>query len=355
VETTLWQVDAVTPDRDTIDAAARIIKNGGLVAFPTETVYGLGANGLDGRAVSKIFEAKQRPADNPLILHIANKKEVFYLAQVVPLLAQVLIDAFWPGPLTLVLPKRNIIPAEITAGLDTVAIRMPKHQVALALIRQAGVPIAAPSANRSGYTSPTSAGHVLDDLNGRIEAILDGGSTGLGLESTVLDVSGPVPEILRPGSITKEQIEELVGPILLDPGLSSATQAPKAPGLKYNHYAPHAEVVLIDGESDNVVRRAVEMVCGYALAGLKTGLLLTDETWDKVEKDHQAAGIQVAYAGRIGSRRELNKIARLIYSELRECDKAGVDIILTETYEDVGLGSALMNRLLKSAGYKIIK
>ena len=352
METILWQVDAVKPDRNIINAAAKIIKDGGLVAFPTETVYGLGANGLDGRAVSRIFEAKGRPVDNPLILHIANKKDIVHLVQIVPLVAQVLIDAFWPGPLTLVLPKKNIIPAEVTAGLDTVAVRMPRHQVALALIRQAGVPIAAPSANRAGYTSPTSGQHVLDDLEGRIEAILDSGPTGLGLESTVLDVSGPIPEILRPGSITKEEIEELVGPILLDPGLSSATQTPKAPGLKYQHYAPRAKVTLINGVSENVLQKVTELLEEHARSGLQVGVLLTDETWEKADKN--STPIRAAYAGRIGSRRELSKIARLIYNEIRKCDKVGVDIILTETYEEVGLGSALMNRLLKSAGYRII-
>jgi len=348
LKTEIWHLKKVEPERDIIKRAAQIIKDGNLVAFPTETVYGLGANGLDSEAVKKIFEAKGRPNDNPLILHIANLKDVFYLASIVPLKAQVLMEEFWPGPLTLVFSKSKFIPEEITCGLETVAIRMPKHQVALALIREAGVPIAAPSANRSGYPSPTEADHVYNDLHGLIDVILDAGPTGLGLESTVLDISGEVPTILRPGGVTIEQLIPLIGHVEYDAGLHHSSEAPKAPGMKYTHYSPRAAVILLDGEPEQVASKLKDMVEDYTLKGSKVGLLLTNEIYQKV-KD-----ISTTYMINIGNRQDLPKIAQSIYKELRNCDLAGVDIILTETYHEEGLGTAIMNRLLKSAGYKVI-
>jgi L-threonylcarbamoyladenylate synthase len=221
--------------------------------------------------------------------------------------------------------------------------------VALALIREAGVPLAAPSANRSGYPSPTEADHVWQDLNGRIDAILDAGPTGLGLESTVLDISGEVPTILRPGGVTKEQLHEIIGQVEYDAGLLDASVIPKAPGMKYTHYSPRAEVILLDGEPNQVVGKLEVMVENYSLKGSKVGLLLTDEIYHKV-KD-----ISTTYIRNLGKRQDLDKIAQNIYKELRDCDTAGVDIILTETYQEEGLGTALMNRLLKSAGYKVIR
>lgn len=354
MKTELWQVSYGEPERETIRKAAAIIRQGGLVAFPTETVYGLGANGLDPEAVKKIFAAKGRPADNPLILHIANLKDVFYLAKIVPLKAQVLMEEYWPGPLTLVLERSKFIPDEITAGLDTVAIRMPKHQVALALIREARVPLAAPSANRSGYPSPTQASHVWDDLQGRIDAILDSGPTGLGLESTVLDLSGEIPVILRPGGVSKEQLCESIGRVEYDPALSNPQETPRSPGMKYTHYSPHAEVFLVAGEPDNVASRVAELVEDYNLQGKKAGLLLTAEVYEKFKALQDKKEINATYVKNLGSRRELESIAHNIYGELRKCDDAGVDVILTETFSEQGLGAALMNRLLKSAGYKII-
>lgn len=337
------------PEREIIRKAAQVIKAGGLIAFPTETVYGLGADGLNPEAITKIFAAKGRPADNPLILHIANPKDVFYLAEIVPLKAQVLMERFWPGPLTLVMPKSKFIPEEITAGLDTVAIRMPQHPVALALIRESGVPLAAPSANLSGYPSPTEAAHVVHDLSGKIEAVLDAGPTGVGLESTVLDISGEVPVILRPGGVTKEELAEAIGRVEYDPGLLAAGETPKSPGMKYTHYSPRAEVLLLDGEPGQVIKMLAELTAEYRQKGLKTGLLLTDEVY------REAAGFENIYIKNLGSRTDLEKIAHNIYAELRNCDLAGADIILTETYREEGLGTALMNRLLKSAGYKVIR
>lgn len=348
LKTVIWKVNPEKINRSIILKAARLIQDGRLVAFPTETVYGLGANGLDSAAVQKIFEAKGRPQDNPLILHIAEIKDAFYLARVVPLQAQVLMEKFWPGPLTLVLPKGPFIPDEVTAGLDTVAIRMPDHPTALALIKEAGKPVAAPSANRSGYPSPTQAAHVLADLKGRIDGILDSGPTGLGLESTVLDLSGDRPVILRPGGVTEEDISEVIGRVELDPGLADLAAAPKAPGMKYTHYSPRAQVILIQGDPPEVAAKTIEMVEEYSRRNQKVGLLLTEETWCCL------GNMTVLYAKNMGSREQLEGIARLLYDELRRCDDAGADVILTETYKEEGLGTALMNRLLKSAGYKIV-
>lgn len=349
MKTEIWRVSKAQPDREIIRTAAKIIKEGGLIAFPTETVYGLGADGLNPEAVKKIFLAKGRPVDNPLILHIANMKDVFYLAAIVPLKAQVLMESFWPGPLTLILPKSKFIPDGITAGLDTVAIRMPQHPVALALIRESGVPLAAPSANLSGYPSPTEAAHVWHDLSERIDGILDAGAAGVGLESTVLDISGEVPVILRPGGVTKEELKEVIGPVQYDPALLDSSETPKSPGMKYTHYSPRAEVLLLDGEIERVISMITEQVDKYRQKDRKVGLLLTDEVYQKVK------GIENTYIKNLGSRKELEKIAHNIYAELRDCDIAGVDVILTETYREEGLGTALMNRLLKSAGYKVIR
>lgn len=349
METKFWQVSRDEPQQDIIELAALMIREGKLVAFPTETVYGLGANGLDSQAVQKIFAAKGRPGDNPLILHVAEIEDVYTLARQVPPAARMLMEKFWPGPLTFVLPKKELIPDAVTAGLDTVAIRMPDHPVARALIKKAGVPIAAPSANRSGYPSPTQAGHVWDDLKGKIDGVLDGGATGIGLESTVLDMSEELPVILRPGGITKEEIAETVGKVYIDPGLYDTKQVPKAPGMKYTHYSPRAQVILVQGTPENTARCIREMVKEYDSCGKKVGLLLTTETWEKIKN------IKVFYHKNIGSRHNLLTVAHLIYSELRNCDKAGVDVILTETYEEQGLGTALMNRLLKSAGHHVIE
>lgn len=348
MKTQVWQVDVCSIKDEIISSAARIIANGGLVAFPTETVYGLGANGLSSRAVSGIFRAKGRPSDNPLILHVADIKAVYALAENIPPIAFKLMERFWPGPLTLVLPKQAVVPREVTAGLPTVAIRMPNHPVALRLIRAAGVPLAAPSANRSGLPSPTTAQHVWDDLAGRIDAILDAGPTGVGLESTVLDLTEEIPVILRPGGITSEELEEVLGQVAMDPGLVSPEAVPKAPGMKYTHYSPQAQVILVQGTPAQVSCKIRELVERYSREGKKVGLLLTDETWRFL------GSLPVAYGKNIGTRLNLAGIARIIYGELRHCDRAGVDVIFTETYSQEGLGSALMNRLLKSAGYHVI-
>lgn len=357
METKFWSVAAENPEQELIRQAAAIIRSGGLVAFPTETVYGLGADGLNPQAVRRIFAAKGRPVDNPLILHVAKQEEVFRLARQVDERAQKLMTLFWPGPLTLVLPKATQIPAEVTAGLDTVALRMPRHPVALALIEASGVPLAAPSANRSGYPSPTTGRHVYADLGGRIEAVLESGPTGVGLESTVLDLSGEVPVILRPGGITQEDLAAVLGTVLLDPGLHDPQQTPKAPGMKYKHYAPRAEVILLNGTPTKVASKIRELVINYQQQGKKVGVLLTTETWQSLKGLGLASDSDLApivYGRELGSCTHLEEIARVLYSELRNCDIAEVDVVLTETYREEGLGVALMNRLLKSAGYKVI-
>jgi L-threonylcarbamoyladenylate synthase len=355
LKTKFWQVSAVYPDFNIIKQAATIIREGGLVAFPTETVYGLGADGLNPEAVKNIFVAKGRPNDNPLILHIAEGRDILCLARQAdsdPRVPQ-LISRFWPGPLTLVLAKQKIIPDEVTAGLDTVAIRMPQHPVALALIRESGVPLAAPSANRSGYPSPTTGQHVYTDLGGRIEAILESGPTGVGVESTILDLSGDVPVILRPGGVTKEALVAVLGPVYLDPGLSDPRQIPKAPGMKYKHYSPRAEVLLVQGARVKVAAKIKELTFQYSAQGKKVGLLLSTETW--AELGAETERLPAFYRCNLGSTFQLEEIARIIYSELRNCDLQGVEIILTEAYQIEGIGAALMNRLLKSAGQRVIK
>jgi len=349
VETQLLKVNPQNPEEEIVGQAAALIRAGKLVAFPTETVYGLGANGLDGAAVAKIFAAKGRPADNPLILHIADPKDIFYIASTVSLKAQLLMEAFWPGPLTLVVPSRSIIPGEVTAGLETVAVRMPAHPVALALIKAAQRPLAAPSANRSGYPSPTAAAHVWDDLAGRVDLILDGGVTGVGLESTVLDLTEIQPTILRPGGVTKEQLQAVLGQVRMDPGLINPVAVPKAPGMKYTHYSPRAKVVVLQGEPAAVASMIAELLKIQRRRKNPPALLLSSETWPLVDRG------KAVYAREMGSHNQLEQVAQKLYHELRMCDQAGSEPVLIEGYREEALGAALMNRMIKSAGYEIIK
>ncbi len=336
------KVNPACPETDVILEAGRILSRGGLVAFPTETVYGLGANALDGRAVARIFEAKGRPADNPLIVHVACREEVKHLAQNIPPAAEILMDAFWPGPLTLVLPAGPAVPPETTAGLDTLAVRMPRHPVALALIRAAGVPLAAPSANLSGRPSPTTAELVLQDLNGRIEAVLDGGPAGVGLESTVLDLTGSVPVILRPGGVTPEELRELLGEVEVDPAF---TDRPRSPGMKYTHYAPEAPLLLIEGEPGAVAARLMELAREQKALGRRVGILSCSGN-----RDYASVG-EVVLAGR---REDPGTVATGLYAALRRFNELGVDLILAEGLEDSGIGLAVMNRLRKAAVRRIV-
>lgn len=328
--------------------AAEVIKNGGLVGIPTETVYGLGANALDASASRKIYEAKGRPSDNPLIAHISCMDELPALVSEIPEAGRKLAEKYWPGPLTMVFPKSDIVPYGTTGGLDTVAIRMPSDPIANRLIRLAGVPVAAPSANTSGRPSPTKAEHVIEDMNGKIEMIIDGGEVGIGLESTIVDVSGEIPMLLRPGAITIEMLRETLGRVEIDPailGPLSADVKPKAPGMKYRHYAPKAEMTLVEGEMANVVAFINREAKAALEAGKSVGIICTEESRSLYE-----GGILKV----IGSREHEETVAHNLFAVLREFDERQVDCIFSESFSKDRLGQAIMNRLCKAAGYHIV-
>ena len=335
-------------NKEKLEEAARVLRNGGLVAFPTETVYGLGANALNEEAAKKIYAAKGRPSDNPLIAHISDFSELEQLVRDVPEAGRKLMRAFWPGPLTLVFPKSDVVPYGTTGGLDTVAVRMPDDPVARALIHLAGVPVAAPSANTSGRPSPTTAEHVYEDMNGKIDLIVDGGPVGIGVESTIVDVSGAVPTLLRPGAVTMEMLRETVGQVDIDPailGPVSPEIRPKAPGMKYRHYAPKAELTLFEGREETVVRTINRLTEEKEKLGFRTGIICTDETAGKY-----GLGIKKC----IGSRLKPETIAHNLYGVLREFDGLDVDYIYSESFPGDQLGQAIMNRLCKAAGYHIV-
>lgn len=349
MQTKLIKIDADDPNKEDMQEAAEIIRSGGLVAFPTETVYGLGANALDPEASKRIYAAKGRPSDNPLIVHICRFEELESIAKEVPTQAGKLADAFWPGPLTMIVWKNEKVPYETTGGMDTVAIRMPNHPVALALIEESGCMIAAPSANTSGKPSPTEAGHVALDLDGKIPMILDGGAVGIGIESTIIDLTEKIPMILRPGYITKEMLEEVLGEeVRIDPGIIAAdsTKKPKAPGMKYKHYAPKADLVLVEGEQEAVVAKINALVREKQAAGLKVGVVATDETESLYQAD---------YVVTIGARSDEDAIARHLYKILREFDDWNVDAIYSESFSTPRIGQAIMNRLMKAAGHQVIQ
>lgn len=328
--------------------AAGILRTGGLVAFPTETVYGLGANALDETAAKKIYAAKGRPSDNPLIAHISCMEELPGLVKEIPEAARRLAKEYWPGPLTMIFPKKDIVPYGTTGGLDTVAVRMPSDPVANRLIRLAGVPVAAPSANTSGRPSPTRAEHVIEDMDGKIEMILDGGEVGIGVESTIVDVSGAVPTLLRPGAITMEMLEETLGHVEIDPailGPVSSEVRPKAPGMKYRHYAPKADMILVEGEMEQVVEFINREAKKAELAGKKVGIICTEES-----RGMYPEGILEV----IGSREHEETVAHNLFAVLRDFDERKVDCIFSESFSKDRLGQAIMNRLCKAAGYHIV-
>ena len=333
--------------KEGVKKAAEIIKRGGLVAFPTETVYGLGANGLDENAVPKIYEAKGRPSDNPLILHISKLDEIEDIVKEIPKSALILAEEFWPGPLTMVFKKSERIPYRTTGGLESVAIRMPSNKIARELIKAAGVPIAAPSANSSGRPSPTKAAHVIYDLDGKIDMVIDGGEVDIGIESTIVDVTGEVPVILRPGFITEKMLSEAIGRVEIDEVAKSLSPdkdlKPKAPGMKYRHYAPRGKMTIYKGSHSKVVERINEEIS--KLEGKKTGVLATDET-----KSYYKADIIIS----LGSREDGESIAHNLFDALRKFDDDDVEFIYSEGFDENKLGFAIMNRLHKSAGYNII-
>jgi L-threonylcarbamoyladenylate synthase len=348
--TLLLKVDSQTLDLRKVRVAADIIKKGGLVAFPTETVYGLGADALSPKAVINLFEAKQRPLDNPPIIHVGNPRDVSELVKEISNTAERLMETFWPGPLTLIFHHSGVVPSVTVAGLDTVAIRMPKHNVALALIRESGCPIAAPSANLAGRPSPTSTEHVLADLDGRIDAVLDAGPTSIGVESTVLDLTVDPPQVLRPGGTPYEALQAALGRVELSPFAVADRPLPaekaRSPGIKHKHYAPKADVVVVEGALSDVVRSIRRLAESYAERGCRIGILCTDESMDGYEADVVMS---------LGNRDDLAGAARSLFKLLREFDEKGVDVIVAESLPAEGLGLAVMDRLRKASGYHIIK
>jgi len=349
-KTVLLKVDPEAPDIEKVRIAAKFVRSGGLVAFPTETVYGLGADALNAAAVLALFEAKKRPLDNPPIVHVCDVKDVYWVAREVPARAELLMRLFWPGPLTLILKRSKVVPDVAVAGLDTVAVRMPRHKVALALIRESSCPISAPSANLAGKPSPTLANHVLDDLDGRIDAVLDGGATVVGVESTVLDVTVDPPQVLRPGGTPFEALKEVLGCVELNPAVAAERPVPvgevRSPGLKHKHYAPDANVVVVEGELSAIVGKVNELVAYYLKRGSRVGVLCTAET---------AGSYRADVVKSLGSRSDLGSVARSLFALLREFDFEGVDIIVAEGVPLEGLGLAVMNRLRRASGYKIVK
>ena len=334
-------------DMDAIKRAGDILKAGGLVAFPTETVYGLGGNALDPQASMKIYAAKGRPSDNPLIVHIAELSKLADITTEIPEGAKILAEKYWPGPLTMILPKADIVPRETTGGLDSVAVRFPSDKIAQELIKAGGGFVAAPSANTSGRPSPTMAEHVDEDLGDAIDMIIDGGQVGIGLESTIVDFTEDVPVVLRPGYISLEMLQETLGDVRMDKGLliTDSSVHPKAPGMKYRHYAPKADLSIIEGNEEDVVACINHLTDEAVAKGLKVGVIATDET--KARYVH-------ADVLSIGSREEEETIAHHLYEVLRDFDDDRVDVIYSEAFYTPKMGQAIMNRLLKAAGHKII-
>ncbi len=345
-------IEQITEDKENneriIRAAAAIIRKGGLVAFPTETVYGLGGDAFDESAAAHIYEAKGRPSDNPLIVHISRTEDLKAVSDDVPETAYKLADKFWPGPLTLIVRKNSRVPMSVTGGLDTVAVRLPSHELARKLIAESGTFIAAPSANLSGRPSPTTGLHVIEDLSGRIDMIIDAGAIDIGLESTIVDLSEGIPVILRPGYITRDMLSEVVGEVRLDPALMSGVKAdvaPKAPGMKYRHYAPKAELTIVKGNRDKVVSAMKEMLQRDTEKGLKVGIMISQDNRKYFDKGEIIC---------LGSSADGEEIARHLFAALREFDARNVDVIYSEAFSEEGIGQAVMNRLQKAAGHKTI-
>ena len=346
MDTQIVRIDEEKIDEQIIQKAGRIIKGGGLVAFPTETVYGLGGDALNPASSRKIYAAKGRPSDNPLIVHIADRNALDRIVRRIPVAAQRLADRYWPGPLTMIFERAECVPKETTGGLDTVAVRMPSSQIARSLIRAAGGYIAAPSANRSGRPSPTSAGYVIEDLDGRADMIIDGGEAQIGLESTIVDLTGDTPMILRPGYITEEMLKEAVGRVEVDRSVPEDGTAPKAPGMKYRHYAPKGDLTIVEGQAWQVTKFINRQLELSRQKGERTGVIATDETAEEYQADSVKS---------VGRREDEEQIARRMFRILREFDDERIAVIYAESFEDTGLGYAIMNRLLKAAGHRVIR
>lgn len=345
MNTIISKIDINKIDKNEIKIQSKLLSEGKTVIFPTETVYGLGANALDEDAVKKIYEAKGRPSDNPLIVHIYDKEEVYNLAENINEKAEIIMDKFWPGPITIILNKKDIVPYRTSGGLETVAVRMPSHLIAREIIKEAGVPIAAPSANISGRPSPTKADHVYEEMNGRVSGIVLGGDCNFGLESTVLDVTTENPMILRPGSITKEDLEKVIGEVLIDPSLEKKedNKKAKAPGMKYTHYSPDADVYIVSGNREDTISKINSLVVENNGRGLKTGVMCLEANKNSYKGEVVSLGST------------LEEVGSNLFDVLRQMDKMNIDIVYSEEFPRNGVGQAIMNRLLKSAGYKTIK
>ena len=348
METQVRRLSYSQIDETMIEEAGRIIRKGGLVAFPTETVYGLGGDALNPESSKKIYAAKGRPSDNPLIVHIADKRDLYRIVRQVPEKAEKLMEAFWPGPLTMIFYKNELVPQATTGGLDTVAVRMPSDRIAAAFIRAAGGFVAAPSANVSGRPSTTTATHVEEDLSGRIEMILDGGQAVIGLESTIVDMSVEPPVILRPGAVTKEMMEAVIGPLEVDKAIIAPDSGvkPKAPGMKYRHYAPRADLAVVEGSTEAVIAAINQLAEEAEAEGKRVGIIATDETKDRYPK-----GLVLS----LGARKHEEEIAQHLFEVLRDFDETDVDCIYSEAFDEASIGPAIMNRLLKAAGHKVIQ
>lgn len=350
MKTIIQKVNQTDLEKVSFAKAKQFLRNGELVAFPTETVYGLGGDALDEEAAKKIYAAKGRPSDNPLIVHISSVEALNVLAKDVPKEAYDLADAFWPGPLTMILKKSEIVPYGTTGGLDTVAIRMPSHPVARRLIAESNVYIAAPSANLSGRPSPTTAEHVIEDMMGRIAMIIDGGSSQIGLESTIVDLTQDKPMILRPGFITYESLKDILPQIEYDPAVISGKKnenlVAKAPGMKYRHYAPKGELTIFEGPMECVIATINKKAEEKVAQNVSVGILATDET-----KSRYLYGTVKS----IGARKEEQVIAAHLFGILRDFDSIGVSYIYSESFDDNSLSQAIMNRLLKAAGYRVVR
>ena len=347
METIISKIKKGQLNNEVIKKAGEILKSGGLVAFPTETVYGLGADALNEKAAQKIYAAKGRPSDNPLIVHITNMEALSRIVSDIPEEAYLAAEKYWPGPLTMIFRKSSIVPYGTTGGLDTVAVRMPSHETACAVIDAGGGYIAAPSANTSGRPSPTKAEHVEEDLGGRIDMIVDGGPVEIGVESTILDVSVTPPMILRPGAVTKEMLSELFGEVAVDTALfeEGSANPPKAPGMKYRHYAPKAKLCVVEGAEDEVVKEINRIASEKIQKGGRVGIIGTEETVGRYGQ-----GVVKC----IGTRQDEATVANRLYAVLREFDAENVDSILSESFSGNGIGNAVNNRLLKAAGHHVI-
>ncbi|MBQ5735471.1 MAG: L-threonylcarbamoyladenylate synthase [Lachnospiraceae bacterium] len=351
METKIIKISEDDVSEDKFREAGQIIRDGGLVAFATETVYGLGADALNKEASAKIYAAKGRPSDNPLIVHIADVKALDELAKDVDEKTRMLAEAFWPGPLTMIVNKSDIVPYSITGGLDTVAIRMPNHRVALGLIKASGRYIAAPSANTSGRPSTTKAEHVIEDLNGKIDMIIDSGAVKIGLESTIVDMTSKVPTILRPGYITREALSDVIGEVEVDKaitegGMVSKDVVPKAPGMKYRHYAPKAALTIVEGEEEKVIKYIEEKMAEHKKRGEKAAVMATDESMDKYSCDNVFS---------VGRRKEQTSVATHLFAQLRDFDDLNMEYIYSESFSRENIGQAIMNRLMKAAGGNIVR